>query len=163
MIDSLVGLDVNVERLGLVLAPAHGDASEVEGVLNPAMRAHARESVDSLSACVAKGNISRVGRVYVDLREGKFHTRDRWLCARSRKRVRNSRASRLRLRRSARDVHRCSTRTSWRIRHSARTDRASRLRFRTTAGVGTARADAIQAARHAPTATTKMPRSFPSP
>jgi predicted GH43/DUF377 family glycosyl hydrolase len=62
VIDSLAQLDVEIERLGLVLSP-DGDATEVEGVLNPAL-ARTRDNVLMLyPRAVASGNISRVSRV----------------------------------------------------------------------------------------------------
>ena len=62
MIESLVRLDVAVERLGLVLAP-DGDPSEVEGVLNPASARTRDNQLLLFPRAVAHGNISRVSRV----------------------------------------------------------------------------------------------------
>lgn len=65
VIEPVAQFDVTIERLGLVMAP-DGDPSEVEGVLNPAT---ARSRIGDLlmyPRAVAKGNISRVGRVRVN-------------------------------------------------------------------------------------------------
>jgi beta-1,2-mannobiose phosphorylase / 1,2-beta-oligomannan phosphorylase len=61
----------SVDRLGPVLVP-DGDPSEVEGVLNPAS-ARTREGALLLyPRAVAKGNVSRVGRVRVAESNGAF-------------------------------------------------------------------------------------------
>lgn len=74
MIEPLERLDVHVQRLGPVLTPS-GDATEVEGVLNPA-GARARDGRLLLyPRVVAKGNISRISRVFVDPLEGGFEIR----------------------------------------------------------------------------------------
>lgn len=65
MIDSLVQLDADVERLGLVLSP-DGSAEEAEGVLNPACARTREGSLVLYPRAVQKGNISRVGRVHID-------------------------------------------------------------------------------------------------
>jgi len=57
-----IALDVRVERLGLALAPA-GDLSEAEGTLNPACARTRDGQLLLYPRDVAKGNISRVGRV----------------------------------------------------------------------------------------------------
>ncbi len=62
MIESLVQLDVSIERLGLVLAP-DGDPTEAEGVLNPACTRMRDGELLLFPRAVAKGNISRIGRV----------------------------------------------------------------------------------------------------
>lgn len=53
-------LAVNVERLGVALAP-NADATEVEGVLNPATTRSRDGSLLMFPRCVAAGNISRIG------------------------------------------------------------------------------------------------------
>jgi beta-1,2-mannobiose phosphorylase / 1,2-beta-oligomannan phosphorylase len=61
-VEILEQLDVQIERLGLVLDP-NGDPAEARGVLNPgAARAPGRELV-VYPRCVAEGNISRIGIV----------------------------------------------------------------------------------------------------
>jgi beta-1,2-mannobiose phosphorylase / 1,2-beta-oligomannan phosphorylase len=55
-------LDVNVERLGLVLEP-NGDESEAEGILNPASARMRSGELLLYPRDVARGNISRVGLV----------------------------------------------------------------------------------------------------
>ena len=68
MIEPLNELDAKIERLGLVLSP-NTDPKEVEGVLNPA-GVRARDGRWVLyPRAVAKGNISRVSRVFVNPRE----------------------------------------------------------------------------------------------
>ncbi len=70
-------LDASIQRLGLVLEP-DGDAAEVEGVLNPACARTPDGTLLLYPRAVAKGNISRVGRVrtafdgthFTTLREG---------------------------------------------------------------------------------------------
>lgn len=64
-------LDADVVRLGLVLAPS-GDASEVEGVLNPAGARTRDGRLLLYPRAVAKGNISRVSRVFVEPGERGF-------------------------------------------------------------------------------------------
>lgn len=64
MIEQAHRFDVTVERLGLVMAP-DGDPSEVEGVLNPACARTRDGRLLLYPRAVAKGNISRVGRVHV--------------------------------------------------------------------------------------------------
>lgn len=71
MIDSLVKLDVEIERLGLVLSP-DGDPNEVEGVLNPASARTRDNRLLIYPRVVAQGNISRVGRVHVTQSNGGF-------------------------------------------------------------------------------------------
>jgi predicted GH43/DUF377 family glycosyl hydrolase len=69
VIEPVAQLATRVERLGLVMAP-DGDPSEIEGVLNPAT-ARARDGhLLMYPRAVAKGNISRVGRVHVHERVG---------------------------------------------------------------------------------------------
>ncbi len=64
-------LDVRMERRGVVLTP-NGDASEAEGVLNPACaRTHAGDLL-LYPRCVAEGNISRVGIMRVRENAGGF-------------------------------------------------------------------------------------------
>jgi predicted GH43/DUF377 family glycosyl hydrolase len=66
---SVAEIRPQVERLGLILAP-NGDPNEVDGVLNPAC-ARTRDGVLMLyPRVVAKGNISRIGRVREREREG---------------------------------------------------------------------------------------------
>lgn len=60
-----------VERLGLVLVP-DGDPHEAEGTLNPASARTRDGALLLYPRDVAKGNISRVGRVRVDLNDGRF-------------------------------------------------------------------------------------------
>jgi beta-1,2-mannobiose phosphorylase / 1,2-beta-oligomannan phosphorylase len=76
VIEPVEQLPVDVSRLGLVLAP-NGDPSEVEGVLNPA-GARVRDGRWMLyPRAVAKGNISRISRVYVENTASGFNvTRD---------------------------------------------------------------------------------------
>jgi len=70
----LAQLDVHVERLGLVLSP-DGSPPEVEGVLNPACARTRANDLLLYPRDVAKGNISRVGRVWVNQRaDGGFET-----------------------------------------------------------------------------------------
>jgi predicted GH43/DUF377 family glycosyl hydrolase len=57
-----MGLDVHVERLGLVLEP-NGDESEAEGTLNPASARARSGELLLYPRDVARGNISRVGLV----------------------------------------------------------------------------------------------------
>jgi predicted GH43/DUF377 family glycosyl hydrolase len=64
VIEPLTQLDVDVARLGLVLAP-DGDPSEVEGVLNPAGTRTRSGAWMLYPRAVAKGNISRISRVRV--------------------------------------------------------------------------------------------------
>jgi predicted GH43/DUF377 family glycosyl hydrolase len=64
VIESLAQLDYDVERLGLVLSP-DGDATEVEGVLNPACGRTRDNELLLYPRAVAKGNISRVSLVRV--------------------------------------------------------------------------------------------------
>jgi predicted GH43/DUF377 family glycosyl hydrolase len=52
--------DVKVERLGIALA-SNGDATEVEGVLNPAIARSRDGSLIMYPRCVAAGNVSRIG------------------------------------------------------------------------------------------------------
>lgn len=59
---NLSGIHPSVERLGVVLAP-NGDASEVEGVLNPASARDRDGQLLLYPRCVAQGNVSRVGLV----------------------------------------------------------------------------------------------------
>ncbi len=67
-------IDVTVERKGVVLSSS-GDATEADGILNPAS-ATGRDGVFRLfPRCVAKGNISSVGRVKLDDATG-IYTRD---------------------------------------------------------------------------------------
>lgn len=71
MIEPLTKLDIEMTRLGLVIAP-DGDPREVEGVLNPA-GARARNGALMLyPRAVAKGNISRLERVRVQPGERGF-------------------------------------------------------------------------------------------
>ncbi|HET9029527.1 MAG TPA: hypothetical protein VFN49_05065 [Candidatus Aquilonibacter sp.] len=65
MIQSVESLEVRVERLGLVLSP-DGDPAEVEGVLNPATARSRDGRLLMFPRAVARGNISRVGRVRVE-------------------------------------------------------------------------------------------------
>ncbi|HEV7180819.1 MAG TPA: hypothetical protein VGN11_13180 [Candidatus Baltobacteraceae bacterium] len=74
MIESLVQLDVAVKRLGLVLAP-DGDATEVEGVLNPACARLRDGEMMVYPRAVAAGNISRVSRVRTRALDSGFETR----------------------------------------------------------------------------------------
>ncbi len=75
MIESLVQLDVSMERLGLVLAP-DGDPSEVEGVLNPASARTRNNELLLFPRAVAHGNISCVSRVKtLALEKGGFETK----------------------------------------------------------------------------------------
>jgi beta-1,2-mannobiose phosphorylase / 1,2-beta-oligomannan phosphorylase len=60
-----------VERLGPVLVP-DGDPSEAEGVLNPASARTREGKLLLYPRAVAKGNISRVGRVRVSQNNGTF-------------------------------------------------------------------------------------------
>ena len=62
-----------MERLGLVLAP-DGDATEVEGVLNPACARTRGGELILYPRAVAHGNISRVGRVKVSQAPAGFKT-----------------------------------------------------------------------------------------
>jgi beta-1,2-mannobiose phosphorylase / 1,2-beta-oligomannan phosphorylase len=65
------GLEVRVERLGLVLQP-DGDPTEAGGILNPAStRAPAGELL-LYPRCVAEGNISRIGTVRTQALEHGF-------------------------------------------------------------------------------------------
>jgi predicted GH43/DUF377 family glycosyl hydrolase len=57
-------LDASIERLGLVLSP-NGEPTEVEGVLNPAAARTRNGELMLYPRAVAKGNISRIGRVCV--------------------------------------------------------------------------------------------------
>ena len=59
MIESLVQLDVAIERLGLVLAP-DGSPAETEGILNPACARTRDGELLLYPRAVASGNISRV-------------------------------------------------------------------------------------------------------
>lgn len=65
------GLDVSVERLGLVLSP-DGDPSEAGGILNPAAVRDRNGDLVLYPRCVALGNISRVGTVRTRAREDGF-------------------------------------------------------------------------------------------
>jgi beta-1,2-mannobiose phosphorylase / 1,2-beta-oligomannan phosphorylase len=68
-----VSVDARIERLGPVLVP-DSDPREAEGVLNPA-GARTRDGVLMIyPRAVAKGNISRVGRVRVAGENGGFST-----------------------------------------------------------------------------------------
>jgi len=53
-------LDATVERLGIALAPS-GDASESEGVLNPAVPRSRDGVLLMYPRCVSQGNVSRIG------------------------------------------------------------------------------------------------------
>ncbi len=64
MIEPVRQFEATVERLGLVLSP-NGDAAEVEGVLNPAVARTRDGRLLLYPRDVAKGNISRIGRVFV--------------------------------------------------------------------------------------------------
>jgi predicted GH43/DUF377 family glycosyl hydrolase len=55
-------IDVNVERLGMVLEP-DGDPTEAGGILNPAAARSPQGELLLYPRCVADGNISRVGIV----------------------------------------------------------------------------------------------------
>ncbi|MDE2482916.1 MAG: glycosidase [bacterium] len=74
MIEPLVNFEASVRRLGLVLEP-EGSPTEVEGVLNPACTRTRDGSLLLYPRAVAKGNISRVGRVRVDPAVDGFATR----------------------------------------------------------------------------------------
>ena len=52
---------VDVQRLGMIMAPEQGRASEVEGVLNPAAVRHRDGTLYLFPRLVAEGNVSRVG------------------------------------------------------------------------------------------------------
>ncbi len=73
MIESLVKIDASVTRLGLVLAP-NGDATEVEGILNPACARTRDNELLLYPRAVAHGNISRVARVRTRALESGFAT-----------------------------------------------------------------------------------------
>jgi beta-1,2-mannobiose phosphorylase / 1,2-beta-oligomannan phosphorylase len=60
--EQIEGLDVSVERLGLVLEP-NGDPEEAGGILNPAATRLPSQELVLYPRCVAEGNISRVGTV----------------------------------------------------------------------------------------------------
>lgn len=64
MIEPVLQFETKVERLGLVMAP-DGDATEMEGVLNPATARTRDGRLMMYPRAVAKGNISRVSRVAV--------------------------------------------------------------------------------------------------
>ncbi len=86
MIEPLTKLDIEMTRLGLVIAP-DGDPREVEGVLNPA-GARARNGALMLyPRAVAKGNISRLERVRVRTRRTRIFDRARRLRTRTASRV----------------------------------------------------------------------------
>ncbi len=72
--ETLATIDVDVTRLGLVLAP-DGNPSEIEGVLNPAGARTRGGDLLLFPRAVAKGNISRLERVRVDAREPGFAAR----------------------------------------------------------------------------------------
>ena len=74
MIESLVQLDVSMDRLGLVLSP-DGGPTEVEGVLNPASARTRDNELLLYPRDVAHGNISRVGRVKVRALDSGFETK----------------------------------------------------------------------------------------
>ena len=75
VIEPVVQFDASVERLGLVMSP-DGDPAEIEGVLNPAATRGRDGALLLYPRAVARGNISRVGRVYVHERRGDgFHVR----------------------------------------------------------------------------------------
>ena len=57
---TMESLGVHVERLGIALAP-NGDATEAEGVLNPATTRTRDGSLLMYPRCVAAGNVSRIG------------------------------------------------------------------------------------------------------
>ena len=65
MIEPVREFEASVERLGLVLSPS-GDPAEKEGVLNPACARTRDGRLLLYPRDVAAGNISRVGRVFVD-------------------------------------------------------------------------------------------------
>jgi predicted GH43/DUF377 family glycosyl hydrolase len=71
MIEPVAELESEVERLGLVMAP-DGDASEMEGVLNPAAIRARDGRLLLYPRAVARGNISRVGRTRVHERANGF-------------------------------------------------------------------------------------------
>jgi beta-1,2-mannobiose phosphorylase / 1,2-beta-oligomannan phosphorylase len=62
-------LDVRVERLGLVLKP-DGQEDEAGGILNPAVARAPGGELLLYPRCVAPGNISRVGTVRTNAKEG---------------------------------------------------------------------------------------------
>jgi len=64
-------MDVRVERLGTVLVP-NDDPREAEGTLNPAGARTRDGRLFLYPRDVAKGNISRVGRVHVQPNDGSF-------------------------------------------------------------------------------------------
>lgn len=71
LLETISTLQVTTERLGMVLEP-NRDATEAEGVLNPAcVRAH-DGTLWLYPRAVANGNISRVGRVRVLHQNGVF-------------------------------------------------------------------------------------------
>ncbi|MEO9171076.1 MAG: glycosidase [Candidatus Baltobacteraceae bacterium] len=73
MIESLVQLDVSMDRLGLVLSP-DGAPQEAEGVLNPACSRTRDGELLLYPRMVAQGNISRVGRVKTRALDAGFET-----------------------------------------------------------------------------------------
>jgi beta-1,2-mannobiose phosphorylase / 1,2-beta-oligomannan phosphorylase len=64
-------VDVTVERKGVVLFPSD-DASEADGVLNPASTTGLDGVFRLFPRCVAKGNISSVGKVTLDDASGVY-------------------------------------------------------------------------------------------
>ena len=67
---AIANLEVGMQRLGTVLEP-DGDASEIEGVLNPACARTRKGTLLLYPRDVAHANISRVGLVRVSERGGK--------------------------------------------------------------------------------------------
>ncbi len=71
MIDPIVPFEIDVERLGLVMTP-DGDPSEEQGTLNPASARARNGELLLYPRDVAKGNISRIGRVHLTQSSGGF-------------------------------------------------------------------------------------------
>jgi predicted GH43/DUF377 family glycosyl hydrolase len=71
VIDPVREFNASISRLGLVLAP-NGDASEREGILNPASARAPNGELLLYPRAVAKGNISRIGIVRVRPPDGGF-------------------------------------------------------------------------------------------
>ncbi|HXM06816.1 MAG TPA: hypothetical protein VN936_05100, partial [Candidatus Acidoferrum sp.] len=70
---AIVTFDAAVARLGPVLVP-DADPAEAEGVLNPASARTREGELLLYPRAVAKGNISRIGRVHVTQRDSAFIT-----------------------------------------------------------------------------------------
>lgn len=69
--EALDELRVNVERLGIVLQP-DGSPLEAGGILNPASARLPNGDLWLYPRCVEEGNVSRVGMVRVEQRDGGF-------------------------------------------------------------------------------------------